>query len=97
MLNQSLCVVAKITPNIESFELVKTAILSIVKQTQDEAGCLQFKLHQSLDASTLYLYEQWENQSALDLHFGKPYTQAVISNFGDWISTPIEIEKMVNC
>jgi quinol monooxygenase YgiN len=87
-------VFAKITPNSDSFEKTKNAIMSIVTQTLNETGCVQFALHQSLDASTLYLYEEWVDQVALDLHLKQPYTLAVISHFSEWVSVPVEVDKM---
>jgi len=63
------CVFATITPKEEYFESAKTAILSILEDTRNETGCIQFDVHTNTDETELFLYEQWVNESALQLHY----------------------------
>lgn len=41
----------------------------LVEHTKKEPGCIKYELHLSLNEPTQFmLYEEWENQNALDLH-----------------------------
>ena len=68
------CVFATITPKEEYFESAKTAILSILEDTRNETGCIQFDVHTNTDETELFLYEQWVNESALQLLYLQDYT-----------------------
>ncbi len=91
-MNDHLFVIAEITPKAEYFETAKEAILSIVTQTLKEAGCLQFSVHQS-DAS-LFLYEEWINQTALGEHYSMPYVTPVFEAYKEWLAKPVTINKL---
>ncbi|MEP3244748.1 MAG: putative quinol monooxygenase [Sneathiella sp.] len=91
-MNNPLFVIAKITPKAEHFEQAKTAITDIVERTLEEGGCRQFSVYQS-DAS-LFLYEEWEDQAALDEHYAMPYIAPVFEAYEEWLATPVEINKL---
>ncbi|MGV2871310.1 putative quinol monooxygenase [Colwellia sp. E150_009] len=45
----------------------------IMLQTRDEPGCLEFTLHED-GMGSLYLYEEWIDEYALQLHHNMAYT-----------------------
>ncbi|CAM3149448.1 putative quinol monooxygenase [Vibrio neptunius] len=93
-MNEHTFIFAKITPKPEYFEVSKQAIKDIISQTRNEPGCLEFTLHED-KAGSLCLYEEWRDDSALQLHHDMDYTKAVFKAYGDWLATPPEITKLV--
>ena len=97
MSGNSLFVFARISPKEENFEDAKSAILNILQQTQDEPGCRQFELHENDVERSLFLYEEWESESALEEHYQKPYTAQVFEKYKQWLAAPVEVVKMRKC
>lgn len=61
-------------------EAVKNALIAMVAPTRKENGCLCYNLHQSKkDPGTFVFYEQWANQSALDVHGKSAHMRAMRS------------------
>ena len=92
-----LFVFAKVSPKHEYFEQARQAIVNILHKTREEPGCRQFELYDSCDEKRLFLYEEWESESALQAHYQKPYTLEVFANYQKWLAYPVEIEKMSKC
>jgi len=97
MSENSLFVFARISPKDENFEEAKNAILNILQRTREEPGCRQFELHENNEERNLFLYEEWESESALEEHYLKPYTLQVFENYKQWLAVPVEIVKMSKC
>lgn len=97
MPDNSLFVFARISPKDENFEEAKNAILNILQKTREEPGCRQFELHENGEERSLFLYEEWESESALEEHYLKPYTSQVFENYKQWLVAPVEIVKMKKC
>jgi quinol monooxygenase YgiN len=90
-MQNSLHIFAEISPKTEHFADAKNAIISILDQTRAEIGCHSFKLFEAPDKQSLYLFEEWENQEALELHHTKPYTRAVFKSYEGWLAKPPRI------
>lgn len=60
-----------------SFEEALNAIETLVIQTNQELGCIQFQAH-PLDSEKrqIMLWEIWEDEDALHLHHQLPHTMA---------------------
>ena len=57
---------------------VKEALMSLVKPTRQEPGCLCYNLHQSKkDPTEFMFYEQWASQEAFSAHGKTPHMQAL--------------------
>lgn len=97
MSENSLFVFARISPKAEHFEDAKNAILNILQQTREEPGCRQFELHENNIERTLFLYEEWAGEPALDEHYQKPYTAEVFESYKEWLASPVEVVKMTKC
>lgn len=90
----SLFIFATITPNKENYNQAYKAIQSILKPTRDEAGCLQFHLFKNSTDSEIYLFEEWTDELALEKHYNKDYTLAVMEKYDDWLARPLDVKKL---
>jgi len=93
-MSKSLFIFAEIKPKPEHYAEAKEAILGVLNLTRDEKGCRSFDLFNSPDQSTLYLYEEWDDQNALDEHYNKPYTAEVFKSYENWLAQPPRILPM---
>ena len=92
-MSQSTFVFAKITPKPEYFTQSRNAIEEIIPATKSEPGCLKFTLHED-GAGSLYLYEEWSDDDALDRHHAMDYTKAVFEAYKSWLVSSPEIIKL---
>ncbi len=62
------------------------AALAIMKETHEEEGNLAYAFSADLeDEGLIYIFEKWESQEALDLHFKTPHMaefQAKVGSLG---------------
>ena len=93
-MNNPLVVIAQIKPKPEHYEDAKAAIIGIHSQTRSEAGCHQFQLNEGLEDDCLYLYEEWDDQAALDDHYAQPYVASVFESYKSWLAQSVEITKL---
>ncbi|WP_444926430.1 putative quinol monooxygenase [Microbulbifer sp. TRSA002] len=91
-MNKHLFIIAKISPKAEFFMQAKQAIRSIVANTLEEEGCLQFVVHE--DGENLFLYEEWRSQEDLDKHYTMPYITPIFEAYQEWLKGPVEINKL---
>lgn len=63
-----------------------------VEEAGKEEGNLSMYLYRAKDnQDTYFLFERWKNQQALDAHFEKPYTKAVLELTEKALTDPMEI------
>ncbi|MEO3417152.1 putative quinol monooxygenase [Roseovarius sp. CAU 1744] len=86
---------ATIQPKPEHFEEAKAALDRIVPPTLEEVGCHVFSAFESKTSDhTLNLFECFEDEDALDLHYAQDYTKEVFKQYEDWLRAPVEVVKM---
>ncbi|WP_299850912.1 putative quinol monooxygenase [uncultured Roseovarius sp.] len=85
-MTNTLFVFAEIKPKPEHFNDAQQAIIGILDQTRAESGCRSFKLFEAPDQDRLYLFEEWQDQDALDQHHAQPYTAAVFKSYEEWLA-----------
>jgi len=69
----------RVKPGTE--ELAKQFIRKMQQNTRKEAGCRLYVGHQSLEDPLLFcFYEQYDDQSALDVHRAAPYFAEYVTN-----------------
>ncbi len=93
-MNNAFLLFVQITPKQEYYDQAKAALLSIIDQTRNEKGCYQFELTQGESDGSLFLYEEWANQQALDEHYAQPYIVHVFQKYEQWLSCPVEITRL---
>ncbi|MGJ8545710.1 MAG: putative quinol monooxygenase [Sulfitobacter sp.] len=93
-MSDGLFVFAEITPKPEHLAQARAAILGILDQTRAERGCRSFDVLAPQEAGSICLFEEWEDQAALDAHYAQPYTAAVFASYQEWLAKPPMIKKM---
>jgi quinol monooxygenase YgiN len=74
MENQHISVVAKFVAKEGSEKALEDFLLSTISPTRAEAGCVDYRLHRSVDAPGLFfIYETWQSQKDLQAHTTSPY------------------------
>ncbi len=69
--------IAKIKAKSEFIEEIKEGLFGLVAPTRQEAGCIQYDLHQDQnDPSTFIFIEEWESQDHLKAHSAAPHIAA---------------------
>ena len=62
------------------------------RTSRDEPGCLSHDWfpHPS-EAHTIFFFEQWRDQAAIDAHFAQPHSARLVSSFQGWSRSPLEL------
>jgi quinol monooxygenase YgiN len=89
---KNLTVVARIKAKAGMEAKVKEVLLGLVAPTRQEAGCINYDLHQALDDKSLFVfYENWLSKKDLDEHLQTPYLQAFLGKVDDLLAEPVDI------
>jgi quinol monooxygenase YgiN len=73
-------------------ETVKQELLSLVKPTRSEPGCISYELHLANDDKSLFIfYENWKSMEDLDKHLGMPYLKAFLEKSEGLLAKPLEV------
>ena len=63
---------------------LKKVLSSLVASTRQEAGCLNYDLHQSpADPAKFLFHENWASQAQLDAHLANTQIQALLPRVGE--------------
>lgn len=86
-------VVLKVRP--EKSATFMQAVLDDLNNARQEAGYISMNLFRTKDdPNTLFLLEQWQNQSALNSHLAQPYTKTVLELTETSLTAPLEIHYL---
>jgi quinol monooxygenase YgiN len=89
-------VVAVITAQAGSEDLVREALTELVPPTRDEAGCLSYSLYQSSADPTVFVtVESWREAADLDEHMKTPHIAATFAKAGAALAGPPAIHPLV--
>lgn len=92
MAEKKLTVVARIKAKAGMEAKVKEVLLGLVAPTRQEAGCINYDLHQALDDKSLFVfYENWLSKKDLDEHLQTPHLQAFLAKVDDLLAEPVDI------
>jgi quinol monooxygenase YgiN len=73
-------------------EEVKQSLLALIEATRQEAGCINYDLHQSVDTPGLFMfYENWRSKADLVEHGKSPRLKDFMSKGRELFSEPGEI------
>ena len=76
-MSKSLTIVAKILVHEEHRELVKSELLNLIETTRNEAGCIQYDLHQDHENPNLFLFfENWTSRELWQAHMNNDHINA---------------------
>ena len=87
-------VVARLVARKEAVAVVKTEALKMVAPTRQEAGCLEYRLHQDNEDPTLFIfYENWESLACLEQHMNSAHFQSYVAAVGNLLAEKV-VHKM---
>ncbi len=87
----TLVAIAQAKPGKE--KALEETLLALVPQTRQEAGCINYDLHRSLNKPGKFLfYENWTDRAALDQHRTMPYMVDLRAKTIDLLAEPLQIE-----
>ncbi len=88
-------VLANIIAAEEHLSEVQSQLESMVAAAQDEAGTVQYVLHQDVaDATSFWVYEVYEDQAAFDAHMGSDVMASVMAAIGDKLGGPFALHTL---
>lgn len=89
-----LTVVAKIVAKKEFVGTVKSELLKLVPLTREEAGCIEYNLHQdNEDPAVFVFYETWDTPASLENHMNSDHFKGYVNAVGDLIEEKV-VHKM---
>ena len=87
-------VVAKLVVKEDAVETVRAELLKLIEPTQQEVGCIEYRLHQdNNDTNVFIFYENWENLACLEQHIATPHYSNYIAAVDGLIEEKI-VHKM---
>ena len=70
------------------------ASVEMMKETHKEAGCISYVFSRDLtEAGAFRIFEEWESQEALDLHFAAPHMAAFQKAMGGFGVKEMVVKK----
>ena len=58
---------------------LRAALIGLLAPTRNEAGCLNYDVHQSVDDPEKFLFhENWTSKAHLDAHLQSPHVKALL-------------------
>ncbi len=86
---------AIIKPKPEFYKVARDAVQSIIIPTLQESGCHVFAQFNGMDEThTMYLFEIFESNEALDIHYEQNYTKKIFASYQEWLANPVEVIKL---
>lgn len=73
--------IARLKVKADKIEELKTAALAIVADSRNEAGNINYDIHQSIEDETVFFWhETWVNKDAIDEHFATPFLESSLKS-----------------
>ncbi len=74
MNDEIIVLIARLKVKADKIEELKTAAVAIVADSRNEAGNINYDIHQSIEDETVFFWhETWINKAAIDEHFATPF------------------------
>jgi quinol monooxygenase YgiN len=85
-------IVARIKVKPDCLAEFLVASRAIIEGTRAEPGCIFYALHQDVHEPESFLfYEEWQDRSAIDLHFAEAHFLAFGQQIADLIEEPPQV------
>ncbi len=86
--------IAKLVAKAGQEEFVKQNLLTLLKPSRAEAGCISYDMHLDLkDTAVFMFYEVWRDQAAFDFHMQTDHLQTVLARLKDALAE-VEIRHL---
>ncbi len=93
-MNPSLIVFAKVVAKADQRDFVAAQLSQLVLPTQQEAGCLQYHLHQDNSDDAIFMFHEiWRSKDDLNIHMNSAHFVACMSAIQDAILS-VNINEM---
>ena len=75
-----LTITGNIVAKADKVALVKSELLKLIDTTRNEAGCIQYDLHQDNENPAYFMfYENWESRELWQTHMNAPHLEAYMA------------------
>ncbi len=92
---ERLHIFATIRPKPEFFDRAKAALEELIQPTLAEPGCHLFTVLKNCDEpGVLHLFEIFDDEAAVQMHYQKDYTKEVFAKYQDWLASPVDIQHL---
>ncbi len=92
MAEKLLTVVAEMIAKPGKEDALRAALLACVEPTRQEAGCVQYDLHEATDKPGQFVfYENWTSREALDQHLAMPYLKDLFAKLPDLLAADARV------
>jgi quinol monooxygenase YgiN len=72
---------------------LEDALLTLVANTRQEAGCKGYDIHRHLaEPGKFAFYENWQDMAALEQHRKTPHVAAFRAQAGELLAGPLQVE-----
>ncbi len=93
MNNERISVIAYIEIKPGTEEAFRRELDAVVAATRQEAACINYDFHQSVDQPTLFVaYENWTSPAGLDQHAKSEHIQTFRRNCAEIFAKPVDIK-----
>ena len=78
-------ITAQVSVNAEHWDAARELAEAHSRASRDEPGCLSHDWfpHPS-EAHTIFFFERWRDQAAIDEHFARPHSARLVTSFQGW-------------
>ena len=91
METEQITIVCLIKAKQATKSIVREVLVNLTENTRQESGNLDYTLHLSdADDSLFIIYENWQDQKALDNHMAQPYLKDFLSKQEDLLEKPVD-------
>jgi quinol monooxygenase YgiN len=92
MNDEKIVLIARLKVKAYRVEELKSAAVAIVADSRNEAGNINYDIHQSIEDETVFFWhETWVNKAAIDEHFATPFFQEFFKVVEDVAAEPPQI------
>jgi quinol monooxygenase YgiN len=76
-------------------EELRRALEALIGPTQQEAGYVNYDLHQGIeDPALFYLYENWESVDTHEVHMNQPHLVDFAGRLGDLLEGNLTVQRL---
>lgn len=93
MNSEQISVIAYIEIKPGAEEAFRKELDAVIAATRQEAACINYDFHQSVDQPTLFVaYENWTSRAGLDQHAKSAHIQTFRQNCAELFAKPVDIK-----
>ncbi len=85
-------ITAEIQVKPEHWEAARELAEAHSRTSREEPGCLSHDwFPHPRKGHTVFFFEQWRDQAAIDAHFARPHSARLVSSFRAWARSPLAL------